>query len=543
MSGEIYITSFPDLPHECNPSPTADGAAVINTFCMSEGEDFPKYRDASSQVGDGELDNWPTRDRATYTGQGKDEGRTVRDLLRYYRESATIHGIARIQDQPLYVFRRPLWFLFVLLMSVLLAWTLFNQITLLAQHPIRTVNKVTLNSELTFPAVTLCNLNQFIRDRVPDIPIVQQVLFQQSEYSRIYQLFGNLSSLSDLDNLTDVPGEELKGMLHHAAPRLKDFLLKCFWKLQPFDCQDLFSPVQTDFGICFMFNGRSSNGSTVPRIVSTSWSSLRVIVDTQNHKSYFSWLTHAGVKVVVHEPEHTPYPLWFGWYLRPGVAAAIALDRTDSSRLPAPYMAYRNGYCLDTKAAGYSNPLRRFRYYTTENCLRECLMDHVEKRCGCLSYNARGNVTVCSAKQMLTCEIPLSTNIQLHDLESCACPRSCHQVTYNADVTYADFASMFIQEQARRDGISVLGNALRENTLDIRLFFKSLNVYEVKQEPKLTRESIIGTVGGQMGLFLGASILSITEVAEILLLVLAKWVKTCALRVTGKQAVQPTVPG
>ncbi|GFO14489.1 hypothetical protein PoB_004099400 [Plakobranchus ocellatus] len=37
-----------------------------------------------------------------------------------------------------------------------------------------------------------------------------------------------------------------------------------------------------------------------------------------------------------------------------------------------------------------------------------------------------------------------------------------------------------------------------------------------------------GTLGGQMGLFLGASILSVTELVEVLLLLMLKAAKRCA---------------
>ncbi|GFS23254.1 acid-sensing ion channel 1-like [Elysia marginata] len=427
MSGKIYTSRTFSVHFSPENSSigkaTAHDAAASSTRVINGDGFLPTRKDASTQIAadvEQELEVVMANKNIPCTCQAMDESVTVGDLIRYYRESATIHGVARIKDKKFYVFRS--------------------------------------------------------------------------------------------------------------------------WQLEHLPCEELFKPVQTNLGVCFTFNGRNQDNETTDLKKATSnWSMLRVLVDTQNDRSYFSKVIHAGVKVLVHEPEHTPYPEWKGWFLRPGVAASLAVARTETSRLPAPYKAYKNSYCADIRHEGYKNPLKRYKLYSHENCLSECLMDFMEGECGCLSYNAHfdGNYTVCSAKQTLACEIPNSAKIEFSDLQSCSCPRSCDQVAYDADVTYADFASMFIQEQALKDNITGLNDTLRRNVIDFRVFFKSLNVYEVRQEPKLTRETIIGTVGGQMGLFLGASILSITELAEVLLLVIARAVRHCALWVARRGKVHP----
>ena len=58
-------------------------------------------------------------------------------------------------------------------MSVMLAITVTSLITDMRERHIKTVNKFALHDELPFPAVTICNLNQFNIDRVPDNPMVR----------------------------------------------------------------------------------------------------------------------------------------------------------------------------------------------------------------------------------------------------------------------------------------------------------------------------------------------------------------------------------
>ncbi|XP_052830985.1 acid-sensing ion channel 4-A-like [Octopus bimaculoides] len=56
----------------------------------------------------------------------------------------------------------------------------------------------------------------------------------------------------------------------------------------------------------------------------------------------------------------------------------------------------------------------------------------------------------------------------------------------------------------------------RERFLEVRLFFETLLYHEIMQVPQYTLLNIMGIVGGQMGLYLGASILTISELAEFI---------------------------
>ncbi|GFN78077.1 acid-sensing ion channel 1 [Plakobranchus ocellatus] len=474
-------------------------------------------------------------------------------LLETYLHSATIHGISQTSGPQFYIYRRPIWCLLVIAMAIGLSITLFGQISNLYDHPVKTVTRVTLKNEMVFPAVTICSLNQYIRDRVPDIPIIEKLFLYQSQYAPMARGTGLFNKTLDLDNLTDVSGDDLVAIVRHAAPRLEDLLRQCTWEVHGYNCQDLFRPIQTGYGTCFVFNGPDIEPDQLAKAVS-SLSMLRVLIWTHNDKSYYSKLIHAGIKVLIHQPDEMPFPLYQGWYVRPGVAASMALSRSDSKGLPSPYKAFNNGYCVDTTAEGYINPLKRYKIYTEDNCINDCLFEKLEALCNCKHYFALGNRPYCSAKQLLGCYIPKLAGLDTTDVQHCGCGKKCHTVTYDADISYADFASDFIEEQAMRDGITFFNHALSDNIVDLKIYFKSLNTMDIVQEPELTSMTIIGTVGGQMGLFLGASILSVTELIELILIlvlrpiktwtfnVFKKWSSTQFLSLTTKQSISPDIP-
>ncbi|GFN94206.1 acid-sensing ion channel 5, partial [Plakobranchus ocellatus] len=132
---------------------------------------YPLQREESVQV------EMPFSESNTLTQRKQQRPRTLNEeqqangMLEYYLQSATIHGISQTRGPQHYFLRRPIWFILLAVMTISLVWAVYGQINNLYEYPIKTVTQVTLNTVLPFPAVTICNLNQFMRDRVPDIPI------------------------------------------------------------------------------------------------------------------------------------------------------------------------------------------------------------------------------------------------------------------------------------------------------------------------------------------------------------------------------------
>ena len=78
--------------------------------------------------------------------------------------------------------------------------------------------------------------------------------------------------------------------------RLTDLLRQCRWEGRYYKCEDMFKPINTSYGLCFVFNGPQTRPEDRLH-ASGTMSSLRVLAYTQNNESYFSRLIHAGVKV------------------------------------------------------------------------------------------------------------------------------------------------------------------------------------------------------------------------------------------------------
>ncbi|XP_046544952.1 acid-sensing ion channel 1A-like [Haliotis rubra] len=60
----------------------------------------------------------------------------------------------------------------------------------------------------------------------------------------------------------------------------------------------------------------------------------------------------------------------------------------------------------------------------------------------------------------------------------------------------------------------------RDNHLELKVFYDQMMVTSITQQPQYTAASLFSNVGGQMGLCLGASILTVAEIAELLVFII-----------------------
>ena len=66
---------------------------------------------------------------------------------------------------------------------------------------------------------------------------------------------------------------------------------------------------------------------------------------------------------------------------------------------------------------------------------------------------------------------------------------------------------------------------LANNMASFSVYYESLAYTQVVEEPKMSAEVLLGTIGGHLHLFMGMSLLSFVEIAELLCLFALNLVK------------------
>lgn len=106
-----------------------------------------------------------------------------------------------------------------------------------------------------------------------------------------------------------------------------------------------------------------------------------------------------------------------------------------------------------------------------------------------------------------------------NESNNCECPVPCEITKYQVQLSYAQTpAKHFSEVLARRKHVrkDVMRHYLRDNFLELDVYFEEMQVTLITQRQAYDQESLFGDIGGQVGLFLGASILTVLEFCDLL---------------------------
>ncbi|KAK3702058.1 hypothetical protein RRG08_031624 [Elysia crispata] len=156
--------------------------------------------------------------------------------------------------------------------------------------------------------------------------------------------------------------------------------------------------------------------------------------------------------------------------------------------------------------------------------------------CCCMVY-ARDpdlpNIPYCSLRQLETCYMPTLQAFHKSSYE-CACPLPCTKVEYQGQISTSSFHKRTTTGQRSRHldlfvtgpgmGQGRWGTETQESDrlyLELRIYPDSLFTHVEEHVPTYSWSNMFGNVGGQMGLFTGASVLTLLEFLELTILVAA----------------------
>ncbi|KAL1777805.1 acid-sensing ion channel 5 [Sigmodon hispidus] len=218
----------------------------------------------------------------------------------------------------------------------------------------------------------------------------------------------------------------------------------------------------------------------------------------------------AGIIFVIHSPKKEPQFDGLGLSSPVGMHARVTIRQ-----LKTVHQEYPWGEC---------NPdikLKNFTTYSTYSCLKECKAQHIQTICECLPFLLPGNGIECDLLKHYNCVSPILDRIELKGLctmgtHNSSCPVSCEETEYPATVAYSTFPS--------QRGLKVLAKKLnqsqdylRENLVNIEINYSDLNYKITQQQKAVSVPELLADVGGQLGLFCGASLITIIEIIEYVL--------------------------
>ena len=369
---------------------------------------------------------------------------------------------------------------------------------------------------LPFPSVTICNLN--IYKNPNDSSIISN-----ETYTLINYLFSSYNFL-DQYNITQQQCDELiedntelykrEDLWNLLLPKENNLIYYCGFRHEAASeevlCKDMFYPVLTPAGICYTFNGnRSEMTAPIVKNIGVKYG-LKLVLNIERETHPTSDGIN-GVKVIIHERNDIPRPNLYGISVPPGQNADIGVQRAIFSD-----ETYQDD-CNRKEEADF--PFLPNVVYSQFACRKNELYEHVanDNICGCVPSPYRpemdpyANIPNCTLSN-LCCLLK-----QFSKIDSVStCPVPCKYTVYKYENSYSSFPNgCALTEIASTMNMSE--ETVKDNFLSVNVFLEALQTTKTVTQYTYLVSDLLGTLGGNMGLFLGISIISLFEVLVLVL--------------------------
>ncbi|XP_030435499.1 acid-sensing ion channel 4 isoform X1 [Gopherus evgoodei] len=433
-----------------------------------------------------------------------------------------IHGLRHIGSHQRSRPRCLLWGLaFLLSLGLLGTWS-SNRVRYLLSCPVHSRVRMEWATRLRFPAVTLCNNNpvRFPQLTKPDLYSAGQWLGLAGENrSLLPGLLDGLPNaqrhwLSRLANYSRfLPPRRsertMHSLFHRLGHQIQDMLLACRFRGEPCGPQH-FTPVYTRYGKCYTFNADRRR----PRVTRQGGmgNGLELMLDVQQEEYLPIWREtnetsfEAGIRVQIHSQDEPPYIHQLGFGVSPGFQTFVSCQEQRLSYLPQPWGNCRASVPGEQILPGYEG-------YSIAACRLQCEKEAVVSSCQCRMVHMPGNESICSPNVYIECaDWTLDAAVQ-DSQERCSCPTPCNLTRYSKEISMVRIpnkgSARYLARKFHRNETYI-----RENFLVLDIFFEALNYEAIEQKKAYELAGLLGDIGGQMGLFIGASILTILEILD-----------------------------
>ncbi|CAB3408269.1 unnamed protein product [Caenorhabditis bovis] len=428
---------------------------------------------------------------------------------------------------------RIFWILVVLLSVALFLW----QFALLLKNYLSfSVNtETTLQfAERTFPTVTICHLNPWKLDESRSVDAQMSSLIDAYNEEASSPKFGWSGSFDakrqqQAAKWTLLYSQRLQNEQYNQdyniAYSYADMVVSCTYNAKTCNLTDFTDFYNPTYGNCLQFN---NDGHYISSRAGPLYG-LRMVMRTDQN-TYLPWTESSGVIIDIHMQDEIPYPDVFGYFAPPGTASSLGVNYVSTKRLSKPY-----GTCTEQKTLDTTHYQGK---YTVEACFRSCLQDRITDQCGCYypAYSHAPNTT-----EFKTCDDGTLKNLNCIDginnanstefdvLTDCNCPPPCESDSFGVTVSTAKWPSTSYTPTDCNPSKSGSGpwvdagesciDWYKENTLLIEIYYERMNYQVLTESPAYTFVNFISDTGGQVGLFLGMSIISVVEFCVLFFLI------------------------
>jgi hypothetical protein len=415
----------------------------------------------SNHIGDCGLeapdDDIVGKKSATFNNDSSNGASTIA-VVREWASFTSIHGLPYAADyEHSRPWKRIIWVCLVLVCTGVLIYQMESLISDYLQYNVNTAVKTTSPGSLDFPDVTVCNA--FAAHQVSK-------LTSSSWYGDDHKAPKNEEEFFEVSQSL----EEFIQFVEFNKKRISD--ISAYWK-----------PIITYAGVCFKF-------STLEKVSRPGIDGGLQFYANINRTEYPFASVFVGLRVIVTQPgiaivSQLPFVI-----VPPATFQYIALERQDVRRVrDKPWSK-----CNSTDPA-----------YTQAHCRELCHSEEVRKQCNCREW---GDVK----EGLEYCQNLLECHELFDDVALAKCEEDCVQPPCSEDVfsTQSSTQSLYSPNETRQE--------LFKDGAYVHVNYQAMRKEALTETKEMTLSVLLANIGGQMGLFVGISVISIIEIFSELMI-------------------------
>ncbi|KHN78989.1 FMRFamide-activated amiloride-sensitive sodium channel, partial [Toxocara canis] len=493
-------------------------------------------------------------------------------MLKEFAETTSAHGCALVSKSSS-ASKRSFWIAAICLAWILCGYQIWVAIHKYFQYQTTVSVQIRHMTNITFPAVTICNLNPIRSSWLIKSDFSLTLLNELKKSTAMLnfterQWKESMESNRFADHITPEMRVIYKHLrliyeknvnLSEAGHDLKDMLLDCTFQSTKCTANNFTRWEHGTYGNCYTMIVSDADDHYSSFVGPLYGLSVTLYVADKEYLARHS--QGAGFKVEVHPPEYVPFPEDKGFTISPGVMTSVGIKQMRISRMPLPYdgtdcgdlhgkidphgswknaSLYYKRYSRVLKYAGYPDPVN----YTTQACVKSCYQRRLVDDCGCVdpSFVTREDIREFfpdENKRPSACDVVLESSLKCvrksmgntttSGICELQCPQSCHEQGYVARITaslwprasYYDRIKDSWKNQIPSMETMLEAREARTNLAKLEVYFEELNYESVVESPAQDVWMLLSTIGGTLGLYVGMSFLTLGEFTELILKCLA----------------------
>ncbi|XP_056409634.1 acid-sensing ion channel 1C-like isoform X1 [Hyla sarda] len=426
--------------------------------------------------------------------------------LTVFASNSTLHGISHVFLPGGVTPRRVFWACAFLSSLSCFLFQVADRIIYYSEfHHVTTLDEME-STLMTFPAITICNYNKFRLSQLTarDLDYMGDLLGLRKDMEELKDVIQNSSE-------PDRPFS-LKEFYERTGHKMEDMMLECRYRNRECGPKN-FSVEYTSNGKCYTFNSGKPGYELLYTLKGGTGNGLELMLDIQQDEyipvveDTVDSLLEAGVKVQIHSQDEPPYIGQLGFGVAPGFQTFVSCQQQQLTYLPPPW-----GDCKDS---AFTSPY--FDKYSISACRIDCETRLILKECKCRLVHMPGNDTICELEDDVSCAEEHLKKIETSNDEEplCDCETPCKMVRYGKELSMVKIPSKSAAKYMAKK-YNRTEDYIKDNILVLDIFFEALNYETIEQKKAYEVAGLLGDIGGQMGLFIGASILTILEIIDYL---------------------------